>query len=193
MRISLVLLLLISFAASAQTVYRYVDKDGKVVLSDQPPKGIAFEKVEYDRNTNVIESPKRSQGTRTEAGEVGNDRARQRARLRDELRAAVDAARDRLIAAKAALEAGRDPQDDEWQPTVTQPDNGGKPNSKGVITGRGGKVVCNVDAYRRVVCPAVPVPSEAYRKRIENLEQAVADAEQALREAENKYRRNAPD
>ncbi|MBL8517080.1 MAG: DUF4124 domain-containing protein [Betaproteobacteria bacterium] len=194
MRLLLAALLLCSLVASAQTLYRYVDKQGRTVLSDQPPKGVAFEKVEYDRNTNVIESQRRSQATRPVAeSEAKDDRSRKRAQLRDELRAAVDAARERLAAAKLALEQGRDPKEDEWQPTVTRPDNGGKPNSKGVITGRGGKLVCSKDGHGRVVCPAVPVPSEAYRTRIESLERAVQDAEEALKEAELKYRRGAPD
>jgi hypothetical protein len=190
-KLLLALLLLHPLWLSAQTLYRYVDKDGRTVLSDQLPKGVPFEKVEYDRNTNVIETQRRARAT--DGAESGNDRSKQRARLRDELRAAVDAARDRLAAAKFALEQGREPRADEWQPTVSQPDNSGKPNSKGVITGRGGKVVCNKDAYGRLVCPAIPVPSEGYRKRIESLELAVQEAEVALRNAEMKYRRESPD
>jgi hypothetical protein len=193
-RALLAALLLFSIWASAQTLYKYVDKDGRTVLSDTPPKGVAFEKIEYDRNTNVIESQRRSTGSRTASdGDGRDDRVKKRAQLRDELRAAVDAARERLAAAKLALEQGRDPKEDEWQPTVSQPDNGGKPNAKGVITGRGGKVVCNKDGNGRIVCPAVPVPAESYRKRIESLEQAVEEAELALKEAELKYRRGAPD
>lgn len=193
MRLLLACFLLSALWASAQTLYRYVDKDGRVVVSDQPPKGVPFSKVEYDRKTNLLETQRRTPDPSSRAAAEAGDLSARRSRLRDELRAAVDAARERLAAAKAALEEGREPKEDEWQPTVTNPDNGGKPNAKGVITGRGGRVVCNVDASRRIVCPAVPVPTEAFLKRLDALEQAVKDAEQALRDAELKYRRNSPD
>lgn len=190
---ALLILLLLPICASAQTLYRYVDKDGRTVVTDQLPKGVPFVRVEYDRSGNVIEAPRRPAAQQGDAASGGGDLSSRRARLRDELRAAVDAARERLKIAQAALEGGRDPREDEWLPTVTHPDNGGRPNAKGVITGRGGKVVCNLDAFRRVVCPAVPVPSEAYLKRLDALNQAVSEAEQALRDAELKYRREAPD
>ena len=177
----------------AQTVYRYLDKDGRVVLSDKPPKGVAFERYDYDKGTNVLETPRKAQGVQGEMSGSGDDKSRQRAKLRDGLRDEVDKARLRLAAAREALAAGQDPTDEEWQPTVTAPDNGGKPNSKGVITGRGGRVVCHTDGSGRVVCPAVPVPSESYRERIQGLEQAVKDAEEALKVAELRFRRNAPD
>lgn len=192
-RLIVALLCLHSSLLYAQAVYRYVDKEGRVVLSDHPPKGVAYERFDYDKSTNVLESPKRTQGTQSEKAGVGNEKSRQRSALRDSLRGEVDKARARLAAAREALVAGQDPTEDEWQPTVTAPDNGGKPNSKGVITGRGGRVVCHTDGSGRVVCPAVPVPSQAYRERIEGLERAVKDAEEALKVAEARFRRNAPD
>jgi Domain of unknown function (DUF4124) len=179
--------------ADAQTLYRYVDSTGRVIISDQAPKGIPFERVEYDRKTNVIDSGRRTASPHADGTPSAKDKAARRARLRDELRAAVDAAQARLNAARLSLEQGRPPRDDEWQPTVTRPDNEGKPNANGVITGRNGRVVCNKDAANRVICPAVPVPSEAYQSRIDALEKAVKSAEEALREAETSYRRNAPD
>lgn len=179
--------------AQAQVVYRYLDKDGKVVVSDRPPKGIPFDRIEYDRSTNLLESPKRqADGKPSKASDV-DTRITRRVELRDRLLNELNAARARLAAAREALEKGRDPKEDEWQPTVTAPDNDGKANSKGVITGRGGRVVCNKDGTGRVVCPAVPVPSEAYHSRVESLQQAVKAAEQAVHDAEQNYRRNAPD
>lgn len=191
--LGLIAALLLIPPAEAQVVYRYLDKDGKVVVSDKPPKGVAFERIEYDRSTNVMESPKRSSDGKPAATSEIDARINRRVQLRDQLMAELNAARARLAAAKEALANGRDPKEDEWQPTVTPPDNGGKPNSKGVITGRNGRVVCNRDGAGRVVCPAVPVPSEAHYARIEALQQAVAAAEQAVRDAELNYRRNAPD
>ncbi|MDX2217903.1 MAG: DUF4124 domain-containing protein [Burkholderiales bacterium] len=189
----LIVFLVWPILASAQALYRYVDKDGRTIVSDQPPKGIPFVRVEYDRSGNVIQSPNRAGTRQSDAAPAQSDVSNRRIRQRDALRAAVDEARERLRIAQTALEEGRDPRDDEWQPSVTQPDNGGRPNANGVITGRGGKVVCNIDAFRRVVCPGVPVPGEAYHKRVEALQQAVRDAEQALAEAEVRYRRESPD
>ncbi len=193
LRLVVALFCLLSPWLHAQTVYRYTDKDGRVVLSDQPPKGVAYERFDYDKSTNVLESPKRVSGTQNEKAGMGDEKSRQRTALRESLRSEVDKARARLAAAREALATGQDPTEDEWQPTVTAPDNGGKPNSKGVITGRGGRVVCHTDGSGRVVCPAVPVPSQAYRERIEGLERAVKDAEEALKAAEIRFRRNAPD
>lgn len=185
-------LLLVPALACAQTLYRYIDKDGRVVITDQPPKGVAFERVEFDRNTNVIEGPRRNP-VASEGKSGGNDMAARRAKLRDQLRLEVEAAREKLTAARQDLESGREPLDDEWQPTVSAPDNGGKPNKQGVITGRGGRVVCAAAPDGKVSCPAILVPSETYRERLNGLEQAVGAAEEAVRQAELKYRRNAPD
>jgi len=185
-------LFLVPALACAQTLYRYIDKDGRVVITDQPPKGVAFERVEFDRNTNVIEAPRRAPAV-SEGKAGGNDMAARRAKLRDQLRLEVETAREKLTAARQDLESGREPLDEEWQPTVSAPDNGGKPNAQGVITGRGGRVVCTAAADGKVTCPAILVPSEAFRERLKGLEQAVEAAEEALRQAELKYRRNAPD
>jgi hypothetical protein len=48
------LLLAVSFAVSAQTVYKQVDKDGKVTYTDKPPsKEQAAQKVDIDTERNV--------------------------------------------------------------------------------------------------------------------------------------------
>lgn len=170
-----------------------MDENGRVIVSDKQPKGVKFERIEYDPNANILDSPKRSSERKLAPADSVDARISERIRLRDRLQAQLSAARDRLAAAREALANNHDPKEDEWQPTVTHPDNGGKPNSKGVITGRNGRVVCNRDGSGRVVCPAVPVPSAAYRERLEALQQAVQAAEEAVRIAEVNYRRNAPD
>lgn len=176
--------------AGAQVLYRYLDKEGRVVLSDRPPAQGAFERIESDPNTNVIQSPRRSSDTPSTAGST---LARERQQRRDKLRAAIDEARKRLEAAQAALRAGQDPQEGEWRPVQVRPDNQGKPNSKGQVTALGGKVVCPIDPYGKPLCVSGNSPGEEYYKRIEMLEDAVRKAEQALHAAEQDYRRNAPD
>jgi len=178
----------------AQTLYKFLDKDGKVIYSDKPPKEGPSTKIEIDQNVNPMRGP----APAAEKGKVtSNVKMEARIALRDKLRAAIDAAEANLATAKKMLEDGLAPHDDEWQPTFSMPDNGGKPNSAGVITGRGGRVACgkvkNPDGSVRVACPALMVPSETYHDRIKELEEAVARAESELLAAQLDYRRNAPD
>ncbi len=197
--ISIAAILFVAVASDAwcQTLYRYVDKDGKVVYSDRAPTSGPFEKIEADANRNVLPRPSTVQGTSDQQMISVDKRLTQRIALRDKLRGELEAARANLAAARTALRDGQDPAEGEWQPTVSSPDNGGKPNSKGQVTGRGGKVVCaktkSADGSERVVCPAVSVPGDAYFERIGMLELAVKAAEEALAKAETNYRRNAPD
>jgi hypothetical protein len=182
-------------STQAQTLYRDVDKDGKVTYSDEPPgKDGKTTTLEIDKNLNVTESPKRySDGKKSDFDE----RIRKREALRDKLRADLETAQARLAAAEMALANGRDPRDEELQPTISNPDNNGKPNAAGNITGRGGLVVCskvkNPDGSERIFCPAISVPNEEYPKRVKELEDAVAKAEEAVRSAEQAYRRDGPD
>jgi hypothetical protein len=187
-------LLSLATALQAQTLYKYLDKDGKVVYSDHPPKGVEATRVDTDQNANVIKGPQRpvETGKSRTSPEVGV-----RIALREKLRAKIVAAEARVAEAKQALEDGLAPRDDEWQPTLSRPDNGGKADASGKITGRGGRVACTkskgADGVERVICPALMVPSEGYHDRVKNLEEALERAEAALVAAQNEYRRNAPD
>jgi hypothetical protein len=191
--LGLVLLSLVT-ALEAQTLYKYLDKDGKVVYTDRPPKDVEATRVETDQNANVIKGPQRpvESGKSRTSPDIGA-----RVALREKLRAKVMAAEARVAEAKRALEEGLAPREDEWQPTLSRPDNNGKANASGKITGRGGRVACSkekgADGADRVVCPSLMVPSEAYHDRVKNLEEAVERAEAALVAAQNEYRRNAPD
>ena len=179
--------------AQSQTLYKQVDKDGNVTYTNQPSDKESKDiRLEFDKELNVTKSIPGSK-----AGSALDTRVKQREALRDKLRANVEQARAKLLAAQVALVQGKDPRDDEWQPTVSNLDNSGKPNAKGKITGRGGKVECskvtNPDGTQRIFCPAVSVPNEGYSNRVNDLEEAVAAAERELRVAEQFYRRNAPD
>lgn len=182
-------------STQAQTLYRDIDKDGKVTYSDEPTgKNGKTTTLEFDKNLNVTASPKRySDGKKSDFDE----RIRKRAALRDKLRADLEKAQARLAAAETALANGRDPRDEELQPTISNPDNNGKPNAAGIITGRSGLVVCskdkNPDGSQRIVCPAISVPNEEYPKRVKELEDAVARAEEEVRRAGQAYRRDGPD
>ena len=179
--------------AQSQSLYKQIDKDGNVTYTNQPAdKDSKDVRLEFDKDLNVTKSASGSK-----ADSALDARVKQREALRDKLRANVDQARARLLAAQAALAQGKDPRDDEWQSTVSNLDNGGKPNAKGKITGRGGRVECskvtNPDGSQRIFCPAMSIPNEGYLNRVSDLEEAVATAERELRAAEQYYRRNAPD
>lgn len=182
----------------AQTLYKYLDKDGKVVYSDRPSKHGPSTKIEVDPGVNPIRNPVRAPQPPAEKPKASPGVSMEaRVALRGKLRAAVDAAEARLVTAKQMLEEGRDPRDNEWQPTMSGPDNGGKPNAAGVITGRGGRVACSKvkapDGSDRIVCPALMVPTEGYHERVKQLEDEVERAEAVLLAAQLDYRRNAPD
>lgn len=182
-------------STQAQTLYRDIDKDGKVTYSDEPPGKVGkTTTLEIDKNLNVTESPKRyPDGKKSDFDE----RISKRETLRDKLRADLEKAQVRLAAAETALANGRDPRDEELQPTISNPDNNGKPNAAGIITGRSGRVVCskdkNPDGSERIICPAISVPNEEYPKRVKALEDAVAKAGEEVRRAEQAYRRDGPD
>ncbi|MBL8517081.1 MAG: DUF4124 domain-containing protein [Betaproteobacteria bacterium] len=161
-------LLLPGFAvAQTSTVYKHVDKDGKVTYSEKPPakdgpkadakpEKPAAKKLDMDKERNVIKSyvPKSSS-----EGESGTRAFDKRLERNNQLQAKLEEAQKELDEARAALEAGKDPQDDEWQ-TV------------GAASGR-----------------PTRIPTEAYHQRVKSLEQAVKNAEEKLKRVEVEVRR----
>jgi len=171
------LLLLPAFAwAQSSTVYKQVDKDGKVTYTEKTPAKDAkkeegkdgkdskdgkaapgtVKKLEMDSQRNVIKSL--SSTTEREGGGAAKA-VEKRLSRQEQLRNDLEEARRVVDEAKEALESGKDPQDEEWQ----------------TIIGAGGK-------------PA-RIPTEAYHQRIKDLEKAVKDAEAGLAKAETAYRR----
>lgn len=153
--------------AQSSTVYKHVDKDGKVTYSEKPPakdEGKAdgksdgeARKLGVDKERNVIKPL--ATKAELEANKVETAKPEKRIERNAQLQAALDAANLRLEKAKAALEAGKDPRDDEWR-TV------------GASQGRPARV-----------------PTESYHERVKALELAVKDAEAAVRQAEIAVRR----
>ncbi len=166
MRRMIALLALLGFAAAVaqaqtSTLYKHVDKDGKVTYSDKPPPkdeearkdGTASKKLGMDNERNVIKStPKSSDAPNSKAAD---NRKKNESIAKEK---AYEDARKAYDAARAAYESGKEPREDEWR-TV------------GVSKGSPARV-----------------PNEAYEERIKRLEAAVAAAEQQLREAERALR-----
>ncbi len=154
-----------AFSVSAETLYRYTDKDGKVTYSDKAPKpGEKAEPVNVEKgdrigNTVKLET-KDSKGVQQQFSDI-KARGDARVAARDKLQKEVDDAEERLARAKKALETGRDPKEGE-QRIVVRP---------------GGNAV---------------IRTEEYYSRVANLELAVKKAEEAVVAAKDKYNRNAP-
>lgn len=140
--------------AHAQTLYKLIDKNGKVTYSGEPPKGFDGKVIRIDVNpdANTVSLPK--PGPRGDSGGETGKRAPQgsgEASSPD----SVEAARERLDRARKALENARD--------------NPGDADLQRIGKAGGG---------------TRPVFSEDYLKRLESLEDAVRQAEQDLKRAE---------
>ena len=137
--------------AAAQTLYKLIDKNGKVTYSESPPKEFDGKviRMDIDPKANTATLPKaaagagQSQSSSSSTSSSGEDR--------------VKAARDRLDAAKKAL-----------QDAIDNPGEGDVQR------------VGNKGGFAR------PVPSEDYQKRLAGLEENVKKAEQELRVAEGR-------
>lgn len=181
--------LFLAGAADAQTLYKLVDKAGKVTYVDKVPKDFDGEvtPLTIDPATNA-QSPIRAQPPATEEpAKDKRDINTERRTARTKLQAALDKAAARLAAAKKALADGVDPRDDEYQTiqqrfdaSAAKPDQAGpRPNCRKQTDANGRAIF---------VCPTI-VPGESYRDRQKALEDAVRDAEAELHAAEQAYRR----
>jgi hypothetical protein len=116
------LLLVVSFAVSAQTVYKQVDKDGKVTYTDKPPsKEQAAQKVDIDTERNVAK-PLGSKPV--QAKESVDSQLKRRADTDAALEKKIQQARAKLELATEALARGREPQEEDWMTVGVQ---SGKP------------------------------------------------------------------
>ena len=185
--------------ATAQTLYRWTDVQGRTHYGNLPPKD-ALGLVRIDTGPETSSPPAqpvpplpppppapRALPPASEAPEKAPtaDLATQRRTTRERLRADLNRALDNLEAAKKKLAAGDDMEDGEWQ--TVQPRGGGRSQATPTArlncrteTGANGKPV--------QMCP-VTVPNDQYYDRIAKLEAAVREAEEAVAAAESAYRR----
>jgi hypothetical protein len=174
-------------AAAQQTLYKWIDKDGKTQYGDHVPKGFTgpVTRIEIDVDATPRAPDKTEPRAKAlpveESKPAGVDIAKQRRDLRAKLAAQVTLARDRLDAAKAALEQGGDPQDSERQ-VIQQRFAQAQPGRSNC------RAVTGADGKKGAMCPAL-IPSDAYYERQKQLEDAVKEAQDALSAAEEAYRR----
>lgn len=97
--------LLFASGAFAQTLYKLVDKDGKVTYSEKAPKDFpgTVTKIEVNPNANSMDAPRGKGGAA-----VLEDVRRDREAARDASRTRATEARARLDAARKAYEQARD-------------------------------------------------------------------------------------
>jgi hypothetical protein len=159
----------VAIPSHAQELWKYIDKDGKVIYSDKAPKpGEKAELVKHDPKANVIEAPKRGnsdESAKRDQGKAGavDQRIAARQKAREDALKRVEGAREALDAARNALESGREPLPEETIVVVGR-------TKTGATTGLN-------SAQRK----------PEYYKRIEALENAVKTAEKNLEQAETDY------
>jgi hypothetical protein len=148
-------------AASAQTIYKLIHKDGKVTYSESEPKNFDGKVVPMNVNpdANTVSLPKPPQGAaKGEPPPERNADGIRRAKRPDGAPSSGDKvqdAKDRLEAARQALKEAQD--------------NPGENDLTWIGNKAGG---------------TRPIPSEAYQKRLERLEADVRRAEEELKVAE---------
>jgi hypothetical protein len=193
--------------AVAQTLYKWIDKDGRVQYSDQPPKNFAgpVTKIEPDEKPTPSAPAPVSDGKARKVDDATAgiiEMAAKKRAVREKLQANLDAARARLAAAQAALDNAT-PNDDERQ-TIQQrvdsvtPIPGPNSSSTGGMLGMGGMngmaVRSNCDVTKNASGAAVQtcrtqIPNEAYQDRVQKLRDDVKTAEDDVSAAELAYRR----
>ena len=178
---------LLPAAALAQTLYKLVDKTGKVSYADRVPKGFDGEvtPITIDPATNAASPVRVAPVQRAE--DAPRDRNTERRDARTKLTLALERAQAKVAAAKKALADGVDPLEDEYQTIQQKFDaSGAKADAAGP---RGNcRRLTSDDGRSTWVCPTI-VPGERYRDRQKSLEDALRDAEAELAVAEQAYRR----
>lgn len=192
--------------ASAQVLYKWTDKDGKIHYSDTPPRAFVGTVTTLEPDAKPDPAPPTTRKTEMQARDMPAqepDLAAKRRAVREALAANVLKARDKLEAAKAALSERNTPEDNERQvvqqrlernnprPSPTSASTGGMYGTGGMHGGAprsNCQTVTGSDRRTVTTCPTA-VPTEAYYERIQKLEEAVRQAESELDAAESAYRR----
>ncbi|HXZ49041.1 MAG TPA: DUF4124 domain-containing protein [Usitatibacter sp.] len=168
-------------SATPRVFYKWVGPDGHTHYADAPPKGFTGQVTRIEVDPGAYAAPP-SPGVAKEEkapSAPGPDLLQQRRETRARLEANLEQARARLDQARKALADAQEPHEDEWQ--VTQ-------FSLPVGPGQVPRSNCRKVQGGKVICPG-RVPSEQYYERLDQLQQEVKLAEQAVEDAERAYRR----
>jgi hypothetical protein len=140
--------------AAAQTLYKLIDKNGKVTYSEEQPKSFDGQviRIDIDPNANTATLPKPPKPPAPKKGALPASDGKSAAVSAQER---VRAAREKVDAARRALQEARD-----------------NPGAE------------DVQFLGKVGGGSRSVPSQAYEEKLARLEKAVVDAEEGLRRAE---------
>lgn len=195
MRALLLSLVLAGFVSPAlgQTMYKWTDAQGRIQYSDRPPKDFKGEVTRIESDAQPPQAPAWVPRAAPPAAQEGKqlekapgDMNSRRRALREKLAADVTRARERLEAAKKALDEAEGPGVGERQVVQQRFARGTQP-----ATPRSNcREVVASDGKKQLMCPAL-VPGEGYYDRIRALEEAVARAEEELAVAERAFRQGA--
>lgn len=182
--LALALAAALSLPASAQVLFKLIDRQGRVTYSDSEPKNFdgTVIRIEPDAAANVVPSAKAEDAVRANPGA---GMAEERRRTREELEKRLRAAQARVDAARRAKEEGGAPLAEEMQTIQHRhaPLRAGQaPPNPNCFAAR--------DASGAAVlhCPT-RVPDEAFYERQRKLAEELERAEGELALAERAYRR----
>jgi hypothetical protein len=144
-------MLIAGFPAAAQTVYKLIDKNGRVTYSNEEPKDFDGKVIRIDIDPNANKANLGDTGGAAAAQTRANLKAIEAAKAQSRAEQ-IQAARERLAAAQAALADARD----------------------NPVEGVDVQFIGNKSGGTR------PVPTEQYQQRLAKLEQAVKEAENEL-------------
>ena len=180
------LVALLPAPAFSQTLYKLVDRTGRVSYVDRVPKGFDGEvtPITLDPETNAASPIRIAPPARAEDAK---DRNTTRREARAKFTLALDRAQAKVAAARKALADGVDPREDEYQ-TIQQKFDASNAKADAAGPRSNCRRFTSDDGRSTWICPTI-VPGERYRDRQKALEEALRDAEAELAEAETAYRR----
>jgi hypothetical protein len=182
-----------SAPAGAQTLYKWIDADGKTQYSDKPPKkgftgDVTRIEPEFEKYTPPPPAAPAAQLPEAETAKADPayvDIAAKRRATRLRLGADLVRARDKVDAARKALALSDTPEPDERQ-TIQQRSAGG--GMHGMTPRTNCRVEVAKDGRKGVMCPT-SVPTTEYHERVARLEEKLRKAEEELAAAEMAWRR----
>jgi len=180
--------------AAAQTLYKWIDTEGRVQYSDKAPKGFKGEVMRIETETDQVTLPPAAPPPVPAAPAPAQEKAKaapdesvgaKRRATRELLGARLKQARAKVEAVKKTMEESESPKPDERQ-TIQQRDAGG--GMHGMAPRSNCRADVGRDGKKGVMCPT-SVPTTEYYDRVARQEAALRTAEDELAAAEQAWRR----
>ena len=180
--------------AAAQTLYKWVDTEGRVQYSDKLPKGFKGEFTRIETETDKVTLPAAATPSAPpapaatapvqEKAKAESVAAKRRA-TREVLGARLKEARAKVEAIRKAMDESESPEPEERQ-IIQQ--RGAQVAADGVALRSNCRVEVGKDGKKGVMCPT-SIPAPEYYDRVARQEAALRKAEEDLAAAEEAWRR----